>query len=753
MKRTLFMLWCCLVFSATVTAQIRLESWRSHSSMNTATDITIDAEGNYWVSTIGGVFRFSPQDGAIEEFRNIDALSSMDCSTIAYDPQSKNIYIGSSNGDIDIYTSQGSWNRITDIRFAKNLTKKKINQFLFANNVVFVAGDFGFIDYSYSGAPGTYAQRIGIFPQQTEVKQMLVWNDSLVVVTPQGIAITALNNTSFGNPTTWRSITANQGLLNNDCHSATIIRDSLFIGHSKGISVYKNGIARVRYNTKQAEEFDNIITIDNNGDNIVMSKIFTIEQLDKGIIAQPTFHEFAKHKTIIANSTVMLFTFFTQNGGIGIQKDGKQEKFIPIAPFANLFTSLAVDNTGVLWASGDRDRGTGTYILDNGLWKNFNTSTRKDISENGTFKVATFSDGSVWLGSWGGGVTRVLRKDNDYEFTRFTNSNSPLIGLKNAPDFIVTGIVAKDRDNNTWVPAFALGDPGPTLTMINDQGNHKSFFAPLTLPRRTYTDVVIDANDTKWFASRDEDGLGYFNEKNTPDNMNDDVWGVLNTGNSTILDNSPSCLEIDKNGLLWIGTSAGLNVIYNTSNAARQGGKVTVSKLQTISNQVVRDIAVDAVNNKWIATNQGVFVLNEDGSEILATINIQNSPLVDNDVRAIAFDYQSGKVYFGTEKGLSEAVTLAVKPLDDFNISVYPQPFHPGSDTELIIEGLGENSGVHIVGIDGRPIRSLSTRSRKTVWDGKDEFGNYVDTGVYVVQGVSATTEKAGAAKISVLKK
>jgi len=721
--------------------------------MNTVTDITIDGEGNYWVSTVGGVFRYSPQDGDTEEFRNIGALTSMDCSAIAFDPISSNIYIGSSGGDIDIYTPQGTWDKITDIRFAKNLTKKKINQFLFVNNVVLVAGDFGFIDYSYSGAPGTYAQRIGTFPQQTEVKQILVWKDSLVVVTPQGVGITSLKNTSFGNPFTWKNITVNQGLLNNECHSATIVRDSLFIGHKKGISVYKNGIARLRYSTKQSEEFDNIIAIDSDGENVVMSKIFTIEQLDKGIIARPTFHEFAKHKTILQNSTPLLFTFFTQNGGIGIQKGDKQEKFIPLTPFANLFTALAVDNTGVLWASGDRDRGTGTYILENGQWNNFNTSTRKDISEDGTFKIATFSDGSIWLGSWGGGVTRVLRKDNDFEFTRFTNSNSPLIGLRNAPGFIVTGVVAKDRNNNTWVPTYALGDPGPMLTMINDQGNHKPFIAPLTLPRRTFTDVVIDASGTKWFASRDEDGLGYFNERNTLDNTNDDVWGILNTGNSTILDNSPSCLEIDKNGVLWIGTSAGLNVIYNTPNASRQGGKVTVSKLQTFSNQVVRDIAVDAVNNKWIATNQGIFVLNEDGSEILATINVQNSPLVDNDVRAIAFDYQSGKVYFGTEKGLSEAMTLAVRPLEEYNVSVYPQPFHPGIDTELIIEGLGENSGVHIVGIDGRPIRSLSTRSRKTVWDGKDEFGNYVDTGVYIVQGVSATTEKAGAAKISVLRK
>lgn len=754
MQRTLSVVFVIIFgYLTPLYSQVRLDSWRSHSSMNIASDVTVDDKGNYWVSTSGGVFKYNPVENEFEEFRNIGALTSINCTSIEYDEISHRLYVGSDNGDIDILDNSGNWTHITDIRYAKNLTKKRINGFLFVNNKVFVAGDFGLIDYSYEGAPGTYAQRLGSFSQQTEVKQLLKWNDTLVAITPVGIALTSIVNNSLGNPSTWRNITTTEGLISNDCHSASVLNDSLYIGHNWGISSYKNGIAKTSLKINEQNTLDKILKIDTDNSSIIYSNVFFLLRLNSDRIGGSSFNPFSEHKTIVKNGTVYLFTLYTQNGGIGIQKGDKQEKFIPVTPYANLFTSLSVDTRGILWASGDRDRGTGSYALRNGEWRNYHTSTRKDITEDATYKVATFSDGSIWLGSWGGGITKVLEKGDDFEFTRYTNTNSPLVGLKGSEGFVVTGIAEKDNENTTWVPTFAGESEGPLLVAFREDGNHKGFFAPLIMRKRSFTEVAVDLSGTKWFVSRDDDGMGYFNEKNTFDNTNDDVWGLLNTSNSGLLDNNPSCLAVDKNGVLWIGTSAGINVVYNTSNASRSGGKVTVSKLQTVTNQVVRDIAVDAVNNKWVATNQGVFVLNDDGSEVLSIINTSNAPLVSNDIKAIALDDNTGKVYFGTEQGLSEATSLSVLPLQDYDISVYPQPYNPEKDAELVIEGLSENSSVHIVTIDGRKVRSLSTKSRKTVWDGKDNDGNYVQTGVYLLNGVSSSNDKSGVTKIAVNRK
>lgn len=754
MQRTLsVLLFLLLSFTAPLYSQVRLDSWRSHSSMNIPSDVDVDNKGNYWVSTSGGVFKYNPAENEFEEFRNIGALTSINCTAIAFDEISQSIYVGSDNGDIDILDADGNWSHITDIRFAKNLTKKRINGFLFVNNKVYIAGDFGFIDYTYEGAPGTYAQRLGSFSQQTEVKQLLRWNDTLVAITPLGIALTSIDNNSLGNPATWENITTTQGLISNDCHSAAVLNDTLFIGHSFGISSYKGGLAKTALKINEQNTLDKIQRIDSDNSSIIYSNVFNILRLNAIGVGTTTFNPFFKHKTILKNNTYYVFAFYQQNGGIGIQKGDKQEKFVPMTPYANLFTSLSVDTRGILWASGDRDRGTGSYALRNGSWTNYHPFIRKDVADDAAYKVATFSDGSIWLGSWGGGITKVVEKGGDFEFTRFNNANSPLVGLKGSEGFVVTGIAAKDNDNRTWVPTFAGESEGPLLVALNDNGNHKGFFAPLLLRKRSFTEVAVDLSGTKWFVSRDDDGMGYFNERNTFDNTNDDIWGLLNTSNSGLLDNNPSCLAVDKNGLLWIGTSAGINVIYNTSNASRSGGKVTVSKLQTVTNQVVRDIAIDAVNNKWVATNQGVFVLNDDGSEVLAIINMSNAPLVSNDIKAIALDDNSGKVYFGTENGMSEATTLSILPLQDYSISVYPQPYNPEKDAELIIEGLSENSSVHIVTLDGRKVRSLSTKSRKTVWDGKDNDGNYVQTGVYLLNGVSSTNDKSGVTKIAIQRK
>lgn len=754
MKRTISLVVLGILIVHGITkAQIRLDSWKSHSSMNIVSDVTVDNNGRYWVSSSGGVFSYDPIENTFQEFRNINALTSINCTAIAYDEISQRIYIGSDNGDIDILEKNGEWLHITDIRYAKNLTKKRINGFLFLQNKVYVAGDFGFIDYSYSGAPGTYAQRLGTFSQQTEVKQLLVWQDSLVAITPVGIALTSINNESLGNPSTWKNLTTEQGLIANECHSAAVLHDTLFIGHSWGISSYNNGVVKQSLKINEQNNLEKILSIGADNNSVVYCNVFTIFRLNKETVGSTTFNPLSKHKVISKGDKSFIFTFYTQNGGIGIQKGDKQEKFVPLTPFANLFTSLSVDSRSILWASGDRDRGTGSYALRDGIWTNYHPSLRKDITEDATYKVSAFADGSIWLGSWGGGITKVVEKGDDFEFVRYTNTNSPLVGLKDNNGFIVTGIAAKDNNNKTWVPTFAGESVGPTLVAFSDDGNHKGYFAPITFPKRSFTEVAVDLNGTKWFVSRDEDGIGYFNERNTPDNTSDDVWGSLNISNSGLLDNSPSCLAVDKNGVLWIGTSAGINVVYNTSNASRNGGKVTVSKLQTVTNQVVRDIAVDAVNNKWVATNQGVFVINDDGSEVLATINIHNAPLVANDIKAIALDDNTGKVYFGTENGMSEATTLSIKPLDEYSIRTYPQPFNPEKDVELVIEGLSESSSVHIVTLDGRKVRSLSTKSRKTVWDGRDDLGNFVQSGVYLVNGVSSSNEKSGVAKIAVKRK
>jgi ligand-binding sensor domain-containing protein len=48
------------------------------------------------------------------------------------------------------------------------------------------------------------------------------------------------------------------------------------------------------------------------------------------------------------------------------------------------------------------------------------------------------------------------------------------------------------------------------------------------------------------------------------DNTNDDICGQLNSSNSGLPSNTVKCIEVDKSGYIWIGTTNGLAVILHS---------------------------------------------------------------------------------------------------------------------------------------------------------------------------------------------
>jgi hypothetical protein len=58
--------------------------------------------------------------------------------------------------------------------------------------------------------------------------------------------------------------------------------------------------------------------------------------------------------------------------------------------------------------------------------------------------------------------------------------------------------------------------------------------------------------------------------------------------------------------------------------------------------EIITDIEVDGGNRKWIATaSAGLFLLSPDGSEILASYSIDNSPLISNAILDLKLNHQT----------------------------------------------------------------------------------------------------------------
>ena len=175
-----------------------------------------------------------------------------------------------------------------------------------------------------------------------------------------------------------------------------------------------------------------------------------------------------------------------------------------------------------------------------------------------------------------------------------------------------------------------------------------------------------------------------------------------------------------------------------------------VRRISALSSAAVNDIVVDALNYKWVATTGGVFVLNDDGTEVLATITKASSPLLDDNVRTIAIDDQTGTVYFGTTNGCSVAQSSSIRPSAEFLIKTFPQPFRSGTDAQVTIDGLTTDADLRIMTPSGILVAAFQARGKQALWDGRDVQGELVPAGIYIISASSPTTNTSAVGKIAV---
>jgi hypothetical protein len=171
--------------------------------------------------------------------------------------------------------------------------------------------------------------------------------------------------------------------------------------------------------------------------------------------------------------------------------------------------------------------------------------------------------------------------------------------------------------------------------------------------------------------------------------------------------------------------------------------------------QAINAIAVDPLNQKWIGTNEGLLLVNSDGSRLLATFTSDNSALLSNRIRSLAIDENKGVVYAGTDEGLTSFETPYIKPLESFDkLFVYPNPFNIKTGENLLtIDGLIRDSEIKILTIGGALVAQFfSPGGRTAYWDGRDNNGEFVNTGVYIIVAFDAEGNSVVTGKVAVLR-
>ncbi len=738
MKLTLFI----LLINFTLSFGQNFFTWKNFTDMRNLKDAKLTKE-QALCATDGGFFIFNFKDSTYSVFTKSEGLQSQNITAVAIDNEGK-IWLGSVEGYINVINpNTNEIKTIIDIA-TSDKKNKGVNDLQVKGDTVFVSTDFGISlistkDYHFYDT----VTKFGNFPTETKVNSVTL-EKTITVSTLKGVAFLKTGVTNYAAPESWQTFEFDSNFFARNVYKTLYFQGFYYAATDTGLFRLKNNqwqrILYANYHVNDFAVFEDTLF------SIVGQKVFKYDgNTSTAVVNFPDY----RLRKLVRNQNGL---FVASDNGLLVITNNGTLKIFPNGPVQNSMHKLTVDSRGRLWTvSGKSPYGSGINMFDGSQWSNFSKENVPAITLNAFYSVYAAKDGRVFFANWGNGFT-VFQDDSFYTYNA---DNTTLTGISVNPHFIPLTDIALDSKGNIWVLNLSNLNSQPISVMTTDGSwYHYKFGYPLTPSQAGVYHLAIDQYDTKWFAVQfdGEPGLYYFNENKTFDETDDDVWGILTTSDGLNSDKI-NAVVLDKAGELWIGTGLGVNYLAEPGSPHSRIGSVFSLRQQNIT-----CIAVDPLNRKWIGTNQGVFLISPDGSSLLANYTVRNSPLASNNINSIAINEETGVVYIATDFGLSSLKTMGIKPQKEFrDIFVYPNPFviSAGKTNRVFIKGLIQNSYVKIFSPSGKLVRSYLSYpgGNIAVWDGRDNDGNLVSSGVYIISLYDEEANNVALTKIAVIRK
>ena len=741
-----FLIILFFTISTTLSYSQQISEWRNYTDMKNVRFIAID-NNIIWAAADGGVFSYNTDENSYTKYSKIDGLNGVSITAATVDKYGK-IWFGSSNGIIDVYNPvTNSFRTVLDIFNNTEKTSKSINELNAIGDTIFVASDFGIslvnaANYLFFDTFSKFGGLTSNTPVNSVFKSGLIY-----ACTDAGIAIQKTGATNLSAPESWNVYRTTSGLPSDSITKIVFYNSLLIAATSRGLSFF-NDTSWSAYIPQLADVRINDMIVAE-GSLFLITASQNILRYSDGELTQIYSAPGITFRLGYSASTGILAATSS-----GILKLNESLYLHPNGPAANKFPDMTVDNNGILWAaSGSDNTAVGFYNYDGNVWNNYNISTTPALTSNTYFRVFSASGNRKIFGNWGQGIAVYYNG----EITTYKD-NLGFLGIQTNPDFIVISDIAQDSKNNIWLLNYGAADR-KYLSRSTDLENWTSYSIPSI--GNIYVEqafhLAIDQYDTKWFAvQRIKQGLFYFNEGNNPDPevTSDDVSGYLNKS-SGLNSDFITCVAVDRRGDLWVGTSLGVNIINRLNTVLSGNPQLNPTSVFSLRQQTITAILVDPLNQKWIGTNLGLFLVNSDGTSLLASFNSRNSALLSDQIISLAIDENSGTIYVGTDNGLTSFKTTSVKPNESFEeLFVYPNPFMLNKQNNLItIDGLIRDTDIKILTINGKLVKEFTTPGgRVALWDGRDEFGELVSSGIYFIVAFDQEGNDVAKTKIAVLR-
>ena len=747
---------------------LSLNNWQIHTTMFNSLCAISDIDNKIWIGTTGGIAVYRNETDTFPVLLNTgNKLLGRTINTMIN--VGDYVIAGTTDGIlefINIWTLDCE--HITSIK-DHNFTNPSINDlYLFPDSIkLLIAGGFGLVEFDINKKiflQSTFT--IGDYPMHTAVNNIINKDNNIYISTSTGIAWITIGE-QINNPYNWTTKRYG-GSLGYEQAKIVNYKETIFVNLEKNIYKLKDNfeIFTTTQNPSYNYLFTDICIYDGKLLLVEDYQIRIVNNIDApdNILTLYSNYDSKNNGIHILNNNNLetkIIMLFNSLGTAFIKTEdfytNTAEIKTPNTPYNNNFRGLALDKEGVLYAVPDNSQKNQTYntfmSFDGNKWNNYQKQ-KKSIGGFGNFNSINISpDNKIYSGSWGDGLC--IMKDTN-NIIIYNEKNSPFWGVNSSGGYVVCGDICFDNKGNAWVTNMGAGTSGTMVAMFDNNENSYGFISPFNGGMRVVFNMAIDANNTKWIAGHIEPpgnaGLFCFNEMNTITDTTDDVWRSLTISKypDLLANYFHKCVYDKLTNTIWLGTIKGISVI-NNPNAALTNADFIVRRNKLLESQHINDIFIDPTGNKWIATKNGIWVISIGGDELLAHFTMDNSPLFSNDVQAITINPNNGIVYIGTANGLLTAQGNILMPNNTYNVKTFPQPYNIRRHNEVIIDGLTSESDLRIVTTDGNLIKRIITSSKRAVWDGRDDKGNLVPVGIYLVLTNSEISNSGAVGKIVIV--
>lgn len=726
MKKLIIIIWLLSPLGGVGQVNVPVGSWRTHFSYNSVLSVA-QSNSNVYAASNSGIFIISKSDNSITILTKLNGLSDSGIAQIGFNPATNTLVIAYKNGQLDLLQNN-TITSIPDIRMSDILDSKITNHIYSFNQYVYLSTDFGVVqlDTENQSIKESFLH-LSDEGEDLAIYSSVIHNDSLFLATEEGMMAGSLDD-NLKDYTQWKRFGVSSGLNKEPIYVVSIFDNKPITGTATlGLLTYEDGLWSP-LGELQSQEFLFMTESETGTAITTTSGVYNLES--SGLSAIQANNITVPTQAIAEGSTFWVAD--AQNGILKVVGTGN-ESIYPDGPFFTHSKKLvSIENKVFALPEYQTSNGVplrnnlGFSLFEEGHWINYNatgypntqaTPEFMDISGLGPYQ------NNIVFSSYGYGL---MVWDED-AFTIVDESNSPLVN-------------SSPPDRNVLIADIAISDQG--LWVLNNN----TTTSPVHLWNNNQTwssysgsDLMASANQIistpwgdQWMVINNSAGGGIhiFNPQEGELTLQSDGAGTIpsNTINDILLDNE------DK---VWIATTKG--VVYYARPYALLDDPNQEAITPIIDNSLlfyqenVNTLAVDGGNRIWIGTNEGVWLFDNDGSELVEHFTAENSSLLSDIVTDIAINNLTGEVFFNTDEGLisyrgSGTITSTYdKP------KIFPNPVAPGFSGVITIEGVPFNSELKVTDASGRLVANLEANGNTAVWDMKNEYSSEVGTGVYFV--------------------